>query len=509
MLEEAKRRGLTLQPAGYKPGPPYAEWLATNFPHVASKPLAPHHHRFWRWISGLQPGVYSPPHVAIWARGGGKSTTLELGVGYVGTTLARRFVLVVCESQEQANARIGAIRTLLERIGESPAVTGRGTVKGWRMDQIRTSRGFSVAGIGLDAAMRGIKLDEFRPDWIVLDDLDGLHDTATTTLKKELTLTASVLGSGSDECVVSLTQNLIIEDGIAARIAGRKSDYLADADVDGPIPAVLGLQTEITDLPNGERAYRIAGGVPTWEGKDLAACERDLRKIGLASFLREMQHEVRGAQGWVIDAERIVVGEPESPAIQSVFTMDLAATENGGDFTVFGHFLGLANRRTWVYELERMQKEAFGVRTAMVAFGMRCLISHPKTLACVLEDPSQAGKFQFLQLCEDLIAAGFPRDQTRKVKPRKEKAVRARGFAEEVNAGRVGMRERPWNTAYRTILNSFREDDSHLYDDDVDVSSDADTQLWREPGKQENHEPQNPLLSLIADRTPQPSRNRR
>ena len=203
--------------------------------------------------------------------------------------------------------------------------------------------------------------------------------------------------------------------------------------------------------------------------------------------------------GWIFAADRIEVGEPDSPALQSVFTMDLAATENGGDWTVLGHFLGLANKKTWVYELERLRKEPNAVRLAVIDFALNCLKTHPKTLACVLQDPGAAGKAQYAQIAQDLIRAGFPREQIRRDRPSVDKVTRAAGFAQEVNAKRVGMRDRPWNAEYRATLGAFREDGSHSFDDDVDVSSSADNALWREPGKAPDVPTKtNTLLDVLA-----------
>jgi len=444
-------------------------------------PLAPRHHRFWAWISSLERGKYSPPFVAIWPRGGAKSSTLELGVAYVGMTLSRRFVLIVCETQEQANTRVGAIRTLLEKLKESPATTARGQQKGWRVDQIRTARGFNVAGIGLDAAARGIKLDEFRPDWIPLDDLDGLNDTPANTERKERTLTNSILGTGSEDCVVSYTQNLILEDGIAARVVGRRSDYLADAVIDGPEKAVNNLTTDIVTLDGGRREYRITGGEPTWAGQDLEVCERQIRKLGLTAFLREMQHEVEGSQGWMFAPDRIAIDDPDSPVTAAVVTMDLAATEGGGDWSVIGHFAALLNGKTWILDLHRFRLEPNGVRRAIEQFCREAYNRIPMTTFYVLDDPGQAGTYQAAQIMEDLLRAGIPQGQVATIRPTGSKAVRAAGFAEDVNAGRVGMVQAGWNEAYSTVLRGFREDGKHLYDDDVDVSSDAYNTLWRTP----------------------------
>lgn len=481
-LTEARiafRQGFGIREDAFRAGPPYREWLRRNFPHIASQPLAPRHERFWEWITALRPETPCDPLVAIWPRGGGKSTTIELGVAYVSQTLARRFVLIVCETQEQANQRVTAIRTELEGLREAPATVARGTIKFWKMDQLRTARGFNVAGYGLDAAGRGAKLDEFRPDWIVLDDLDGLHDTAPTTERKQLTLTSTILPMGGRDCAVSYTQNLILEDGIAARVSQRRSDYLSTAEVYGPEPAVRGLRTEIRDLPDGKRRYVITAGTPTWAGQDLAECERQISVYGLNSFLREAQHEVLGSSGYVFDPERLEIGEPDAPILRTCVAMDLAATENGGDWTAFGLFAALANEKTWLLDLERIQREPAGVLETMIAFAKRAFERFPRVRILVLQDPGSAGKIGAARMIADLTRAGIPRENLQTVRPRGDKARRARGAAERINSGRAGTVEAPWNLVHKSVLRAFREDGSHLIDDDVDLWSDADAYFYR------------------------------
>src|SRR5689334_980127 len=64
----------------------YETWLRTLFgPMLEDKlgnpiPLAPHHHQIWEWLWNIRLGYKQDPMVAILPRGGGKSTTAELGV---------------------------------------------------------------------------------------------------------------------------------------------------------------------------------------------------------------------------------------------------------------------------------------------------------------------------------------------------------------------------------------------------------------------------------------------
>ena len=184
------------------------------------------------------------------------------------------------------------------------AIGKYGSSKGWRRDQLRTENGFNVAGIGLDVAARGVKLDEFRPDLIIFDDIDGRHDSPEKTAKKIATITASLLPAGSADCAILFLQNLIAKDGIVSQLADGRAEFLHTREVPCVEPAVVGLTFRQQAQPDGTLCYRIIGGVPTWEGQDLAVCETQINDWGLSAFLREAQQEVEEQSGGLWDRTR-------------------------------------------------------------------------------------------------------------------------------------------------------------------------------------------------------------
>ena len=107
------------------------------------------------------------------------------------------------------------------------ALNQYGVSKGWRINRLRTADGFTLDAIGMDAAIRGARLDDMRPDLIILDDLDDQDDSPATIEKKIATLTRKILPSGSTSLVVLGVQNLPNQDGIFARLAdGRTVAFL-------------------------------------------------------------------------------------------------------------------------------------------------------------------------------------------------------------------------------------------------------------------------------------------
>lgn len=278
-------------------------WLTTLFPATVTAGFAAHHLEYWCWIWALRRGVRPPPFIAIWPRGGGKSSSAELGVIAAGALRARRYVLYVSATQDLADKHIASIARALESetlaryypaLGERE-VSKYGIARGWNGSRLRTRAGLMVDALGLNAAVRGLKSGDVRPDLILLDDIDDLHDSPAATQAKIETITSSILPARSTDGAVLAVQNLIFPDSLFSRLAGvsdHSVDFLADRIVSGPHPAIEGLETEQQD---GRTI--ITGGRALWQGQDVQACQDAIDTYGLTAFLRESQHEVDDPEG--------------------------------------------------------------------------------------------------------------------------------------------------------------------------------------------------------------------
>ena len=327
---EARAAGIGRGGARHSPldALPWRDWLDTMFPGLTV--FAPHHVEFWEWAWSLEPGEPSDPFVAIWPRGGGKTSSAERLAAALGLRGVRSYVWYVRATQDAADDSVGTnIAKLLEaRTVEDHypwhaerELSKYGHSKGWNSQRLRTAGGLTVDAIGLDTALRGLKVEDMRPDLIVFDDLDGKFDTARATKKKIDTITTSILPAGTANTAVLGIQNLIIPHGIFSRLADGRADFLATRRVSGPVPAVHDLQTEVRDDPEaGRRRAYITSGTPSWKGQDIDACQRLMNNIGLRAFLQECQHEVKKREGalWTGDEigrrdtcpplKRVVVG---------------------------------------------------------------------------------------------------------------------------------------------------------------------------------------------------------
>ena len=286
----------------------WRDWLTTLFPGYFSS-FAPQHEAFWDWVWALDTGTRPTPFVGIWPRGGGKSTNAEAACVAVGARRVRSYVLYISATQEQADDHVQNVAALLESPQIEtfyPALAQRkigkfGNAKGWRRNRLRTASGLTIDAVGLDTAARGVKLEDARPDLLVIDDIDHETDTSVTTAKKIRRLTHAILPAGSDDAAVLAIQNLVLPDGVFARLAGtsqQTADFLVDRMVSGPHPALRDLTYEEQD----GRAV-ITSGEPTWDGMGLDRCQQMIDTMGLTAFLSECQHLVRQRGEPIIDVD--------------------------------------------------------------------------------------------------------------------------------------------------------------------------------------------------------------
>jgi len=285
------------------------QWLFTIFPKHFTKSFAPRHEQLWKWIDDLRPGIRPRPFVGIWGRGGAKSTNAEGATVRVAAKETRKYSWYVSSTQDKADQHVDSVGAMLESSETNkyyPRIANRllnkyGNSKGWRRSRLRTASGFTIDALGLDTGARGGKVEEQRPDFIIIDDVDELHDSFALTLKKINTLTQTILPAGSTDCAVLFIQNVIHPDSIAARLLDGRADFLMDRIISGPYPAIdhLAYESRTTKNPEGlpETKFYITHGIPTWEGQDLETCQAQINTWGLTAFLKESQHEVDKGSG--------------------------------------------------------------------------------------------------------------------------------------------------------------------------------------------------------------------
>jgi hypothetical protein len=260
--------------------------------------------------------------IAIWGRGGGKSTNAETGVTWLGAEERRKYCLYVSSTQEKADTHVASIAGLIEskNFGSyyhkmSMRAKGKfGNIKGWRREHLQAANGFSVDAFGLDSGLRGIKIDEQRPDIIILDDIDEKFESPKTTLKKAQVITDTVLPSGSTDVAVLFIQNLIAMDSIASRLIDMRADFLRKRTVSGPFPAIDNFEYEA----KADGTYTIVSGTPTWAGQTLEIAESQINLWGISAFKREAQHQVESSGGIWDEVVWQLIETPQLPKFKRI-----------------------------------------------------------------------------------------------------------------------------------------------------------------------------------------------
>ena len=198
---------------------------------------------------------------------------------------------------------------------------------------------------------------------------------------------------------------------------------------------------------------------PAWE--DAEALARKRLMLGERSFAALFQQSPRMAGGRLFGVKRLAVTGTVLPG-RSVRAWDLAASENGGDFTVGVRLCRGEGDTYQVQDVVRLQggPEAVvaAIRGTAEADGRDVVVGLP-------QDPGQAGRAQVAFLTARL--AGW-----RVIASTESgaKATRAMPVASQVNAGNVSVLRGEWNRAFMEEVEDFP---GGAKDDQVDALSRA------------------------------------
>lgn len=317
----------------------WRSWLKTLFPKYISE-FAQYHIDFWEWVWAVEAGKQPRTFVAIWPRAGGKSTSAELAAVSLGARKVRKYILYVSATQEQADDHVQNVGALLESSSvekyypdlATRALNKFGSSKGWRRNRLRTQSGFTIDALGLDTAQRGVKLEEQRPDCIIVDDVDEETDSAPLTEKKIKILTRALIPAGASDVAILFVQNLVHKDSVFSRLVDGRADFLADRIVSGPTPALKSM----TFIREDNGRYTITAGMPTWSEMGLERCQEMVDDMGLLAFRAECQHEVD-----------LIGAEKDFREYNEIFHV-ITWSEYARGFDLIGGSVRDSNHRPWI-----------------------------------------------------------------------------------------------------------------------------------------------------------------
>jgi len=154
------------------------------FPNTFRDKFPPFFDRIWAPLES--------PHVTFvnlqLFRGSSKTSNLQAFIAKRIAYGLSRTILVICASQSKAEYIIKWLRNQIER--NKAYTTSFGLQKGtpWNQDEIRINHlvagyDITVIGMGIHGSTRGINVDDYRPDIILVDD--GLdNDTAASDIQR-------------------------------------------------------------------------------------------------------------------------------------------------------------------------------------------------------------------------------------------------------------------------------------------------------------------------------------
>lgn len=120
-------------------------------------------------------------------RGHAKSTNLTFkGSLHAALYRYKRYVIILSDTSDQANGFLSAIKDELEDNGAIREDFGDLTGGVWRENVIITSQGVRIDAIGAGQKIRGRKHKNWRPDLMVLDDIENDENVRTVEQRKKL-----------------------------------------------------------------------------------------------------------------------------------------------------------------------------------------------------------------------------------------------------------------------------------------------------------------------------------
>lgn len=120
-------------------------------------------------------------------RGHAKSTNLTFkGSLHAALYRYKRYIIILSDTSDQANGFLSAIKDELEDNGAIREDFGNPTGGVWRENVIITSQGVRIDAIGAGQKIRGRKHKNWRPDLMVLDDIENDENVRTVEQRKKL-----------------------------------------------------------------------------------------------------------------------------------------------------------------------------------------------------------------------------------------------------------------------------------------------------------------------------------
>ncbi|HDR1902446.1 TPA: phage terminase large subunit [Pasteurella multocida] len=281
------------------------------FPHYvrSASRSALHHFLFEQLPLALQKPT--SVHMAVAApRGEAKSTIVsQLFSLYCLVTQKKRYVLIVMDSIDQAYPMLEAIKVELEfnqrlRI-DFPESTGQGRV--WQAGTIVTSANQKVQVAGSGKKLRGLRHGAYRPDLVVLDDIENDEQVRSPEQRNKLhdwlKKTVLPLGSADGKLDIIYIGTILHYDSVLNRTLSSKAWLTAKFKALIKMPDDMSLWDKWEDfyLNEGEAVADAfyyankdamdAGAIISWAARPLLVLMKIRARDGHSTFDSEYQND--------------------------------------------------------------------------------------------------------------------------------------------------------------------------------------------------------------------------
>jgi len=194
------------------------------FPHYVRYPIAD----FQKDIFRITEDQSNQLACIVAFRGSGKSTlvTFSYSMWAILGTQQKKFVLIVCQTQAQARQQMANIKYELEHNALLHSDLGPFQEEGggdtqWAISSlVFQNTGARIMIASMDQHIRGIKHHQYRPDLILLDDVEDMNSTKTMEGRNKLFewFTREIVPLGDEGTRIVMVGNLLHEDSLMMRL---------------------------------------------------------------------------------------------------------------------------------------------------------------------------------------------------------------------------------------------------------------------------------------------------
>ncbi len=193
------------------------------FPHYIKYPMAEFHKDIFRITEDQSTNLAC----IVAFRGSGKSTlvTFSYSLWSILGVQEKKFVLIICQTQAQARQHMANLKFELEQnrllksdMGPFREEAGDGQ---WAISSlVFKNTGARIMIASIDQSIRGIRHHEYRPDLIILDDIEDSNSVKTFESRTKIAdwFSREVVPLGDIGTRIILVGNLLHEDSLMMRL---------------------------------------------------------------------------------------------------------------------------------------------------------------------------------------------------------------------------------------------------------------------------------------------------